>query len=280
MSSPQPIHKLLVRCWPCLTLQEDQCCCRNFDARNEKIETGAGVTNRRCQRGVERGQGECYQWKAKGQCSRGDKCSFRHDEDKRAKSTPKTAPPSEPPTQRDGRSASRKRNLRGQSPSGKTNRQRCRDFLKGTCINVNSISLNRDVSSAQSAYSLTGRLKSHQTKSRKRVTTCDSWVACHRTLSRQNLLRFHGRARKFWDQFDEYDSQGLRCVKQTSEKIKFRRWVKYESTVLINERLQDKSDAPAETRGDLPRISVSSKRKTKLHSIRLTRSGFCQPHPQ
>ena len=29
-----------------------------------------------------------------------DKCSFRHDEDKRAKPTPKTAPPSEPPTQR------------------------------------------------------------------------------------------------------------------------------------------------------------------------------------
>ena len=71
---------------------------RNFDARNERIETG--VTNRRCQRGVERGQGVRYQWKAKGQCSRGDKCSFRHDEEKRAKLTPQTAPPSEPPTQR------------------------------------------------------------------------------------------------------------------------------------------------------------------------------------
>ena len=104
----------------------------NFDARNEKIETGAVVTNRWGQRGVERGQGECYQWKAKGQCSRGDKCSFRHDEDKRAKPTPKTAPPSEPPTQRGG-SASRKKNLRGWSPSGKVARQPCRDYLKGTC---------------------------------------------------------------------------------------------------------------------------------------------------
>ena len=35
-------------------------------------------------------KGICYQWKAKGQCSRGDKCSFGHDEDKRAKPTPKT----------------------------------------------------------------------------------------------------------------------------------------------------------------------------------------------
>ena len=59
-------------------------------------------------RGGERGQGECYQWKVKGQCSRGDKCSFRHGEDKRAKPTPKTAPLSEPPTQR-GRSAPRKK---------------------------------------------------------------------------------------------------------------------------------------------------------------------------
>ena len=43
------------------------------------------VKNRRCQRGVERGQGECYQWRAKGQCSRGDKCSFWHDGNERAK---------------------------------------------------------------------------------------------------------------------------------------------------------------------------------------------------
>ena len=46
------------------------------------------------------------------------KCSFRHDEDKRAKSTPKTTPPSEPSTQRGG-SASRRKNLRGRSLSGK-----------------------------------------------------------------------------------------------------------------------------------------------------------------
>ena len=95
---------------------------RNADARNDRIETGAVVTNRRGQRGVDRGQGECYQWKAKGQCSRGDKCSFWHDGNERAKPTVKTAPSSEPPTPR-GRSASRKRNLRGWSPSGKTNLQ-------------------------------------------------------------------------------------------------------------------------------------------------------------
>ena len=50
---------------------------RNFDARNERIETGAVVTSRRR-------QGVCCQWKAKGQRSRGDRCSFRHDVDERA----------------------------------------------------------------------------------------------------------------------------------------------------------------------------------------------------
>ena len=39
---------------------------RNFDARHGRKETGAVVTNRRSQRGLERGQGVCDQWKAKG----------------------------------------------------------------------------------------------------------------------------------------------------------------------------------------------------------------------
>ena len=106
---------------------------RNFDARHERIETGAVVTNRRGQRGVERGRGKCCQWKAKGQCSRGDSCSFQHDENKRAKPTPKSAPPSEPPTEKDGRNNSRRKSLRGRSPSGKLARQPCRDYIKGKC---------------------------------------------------------------------------------------------------------------------------------------------------
>ena len=66
---------------------------RNFDARSERIETRAVVTSRRGLSGVERGQRVCYQWKAKGQCSRGDKCSFRHYDDKCAKPTAKTLHP-------------------------------------------------------------------------------------------------------------------------------------------------------------------------------------------
>ena len=78
---------------------------RNFEARHGRIETEAVVTSRRGPKDVEKGQGKCLQWEAKGQCSRGDKCSFWHDEDERAKMIPRTPPPSESPTQR-GRSAS------------------------------------------------------------------------------------------------------------------------------------------------------------------------------
>ena len=39
---------------------------RNFDARRERIETGAVVKNRKGLIGVEGGKGICYQWKEKG----------------------------------------------------------------------------------------------------------------------------------------------------------------------------------------------------------------------
>ena len=39
---------------------------RNFDAKHEKIETGAVVKSHKGLSGVERGKGICYQWKEKG----------------------------------------------------------------------------------------------------------------------------------------------------------------------------------------------------------------------
>ena len=60
---------------------------RNFEARNGRIELGTLVKNQSEQRHVHRGPGDCWQWKADGRCSKRDKCSFRHDKDKRAKPT-------------------------------------------------------------------------------------------------------------------------------------------------------------------------------------------------
>ena len=140
---------------------------RNFDARNKRIVTGAVVTNRRGQRGVKRGQ--CSLWKAIGQCSRGDKCSFRHNGHERAKPTPKTAPPSLP-------SASKIKNLRGWSPSGKFARQPCKDHLKGICTkspcdywHPPECQFNKSESGCKfvSAHLHTGRLKVNLEKTKK-----------------------------------------------------------------------------------------------------------------
>ena len=80
----------------------------------------------------QRSLGDCWQWKADGQCSKGDKCSFRHDTNKRAKSTqPNPSPRSS--TQQSVKNASRTRSLGGRSPSGKMARLPCKDYLKRTC---------------------------------------------------------------------------------------------------------------------------------------------------
>ena len=67
--------------------------------------------------------GDCWQWKANGQCSKEDNCSCRHDTNKRAKSTqPNPSPRSS--TQQNVKNASRTRSPRGRSPSGRMARSR------------------------------------------------------------------------------------------------------------------------------------------------------------
>ena len=106
---------------------------RKFDATHWKTETGAVVKNREGMSGVGGGKCTLYQWKEKGPCSKGDQCSFRHEVHDRAQKPDHTAAtPSEPSLSR-GRSASRKRSIRGNSNDGDILRQPCRYYLKGTC---------------------------------------------------------------------------------------------------------------------------------------------------
>ena len=59
---------------------------RNVKVRSQRIGTGVLV---RTQKGenvsVEKKTRECYEWTAEEQCSKGDACSFRHDDSKREK---------------------------------------------------------------------------------------------------------------------------------------------------------------------------------------------------
>ena len=89
---------------------------KNFEARNGNYETSAVVKNQRTKKREQRSPGDCWQWKANGQCTKGDNCSFRHDLNKRAKST-QPNPSQRSSTRQSVRNASRTRSPRGRSPS-------------------------------------------------------------------------------------------------------------------------------------------------------------------
>ena len=99
---------------------------KNFEARNGNYETSVVVKNQGTKQREQRTLGDCWQWKANGQCSKGENCSFRHDTNKRAKSTqPNPSPRSS--TQQNGRNAPRTRSPRGKSPRGRMSRWPCKD---------------------------------------------------------------------------------------------------------------------------------------------------------
>ena len=102
---------------------------KNFEARTGNVETSAVVKNQRMKQREQRSLGECWQWEANGQYSKGDNCSSRHDINKRARTTqPNSSPRSS--TQQSVKNASRTRSPRGRSPSGRMARLPCKDYLK------------------------------------------------------------------------------------------------------------------------------------------------------
>ena len=141
---------------------------RNFDARNERNEKWD-----RCSGYESLGIKWC--WKrtrsllsveSKRQCSRGDKCSFQHNEDKRAKPTPTTA----------------------QRPESiwKFDRKPCKNFLKGTCTKLSydywhppECQFCKSESGCKLAISArlhTGRLRDNPAKGRRRMVTKVQWL--------------------------------------------------------------------------------------------------------
>ena len=91
---------------------------KNFGARSGNYEKNAVVKNPGTKQRGQRTFGDCWQWKANGQCSKGDNCSFRHDINKRAKMTQPNPSPNSL-MQQDEKKASKTRSPRGRSPSGR-----------------------------------------------------------------------------------------------------------------------------------------------------------------
>ena len=100
----------------------------NFGARNGNYERNAVVKNPGTKQRAQRSLGDCWQWKANGQCSKGHNCSSRHDINKRGKMTQSNTSPNSF-MQQNERNASRTRSRH----NGRTSRWPCKDYLKGTC---------------------------------------------------------------------------------------------------------------------------------------------------
>ena len=107
---------------------------KNFEARNGNYERNVVVKNQGTKQRGQRILGDCWQWKANGQCSNGDHCSFRHDINKRAKSTQPNPSPRFS-TRQNVTNSSRTRSPGGRSPSGRMSRWLCKDYLTSTCTN-------------------------------------------------------------------------------------------------------------------------------------------------
>ena len=99
-----------------------------------EILRNAVVKNQGTKQRGQRILGDCWQWETNGQCVKGDNCSFRHDMDKRGKSSPSNPSPNSF-MQQSERKSSRTRSPRGKSPSGRMSRRPCQDYLRGTCNN-------------------------------------------------------------------------------------------------------------------------------------------------
>ena len=66
---------------------------KNFGPRSGNFEKNAVVKNQGTKQRVQRILGDCWQWETNGQCVNGNNCSFRHDMNKRGKSSPSNPSP-------------------------------------------------------------------------------------------------------------------------------------------------------------------------------------------
>ena len=104
---------------------------KNFENRIGNFEKNAVVKNQGTKQRVQRILGDCWQWETNGQFVKKDNCSFRHDMNKRGKSSPSNPSPNSFMRQSE-RKPSRTRSLRGRSPSSRTSRWPCKDYLRRT----------------------------------------------------------------------------------------------------------------------------------------------------
>ena len=123
------------------------------------------------------------------------------------------------------------------------------------------------------------------------------WVVTRKTHNHWNLKEAQSlgetRCKKFWYQFDEYDSHSLRHVKQVSGKIKDHRLEKNlvriphprsPNAMKFEETCQEEIERQERcARGDAWRLAKNIyklEEGTKLHSTHPRKNGYCRLHQQ
>ena len=214
---------------------------------------------------------------------RRDNWSFRHDMNKRAKSTqPNPSPRSS--TQQSVKNASWNEKSWRQKPKWKMavqglpqrNLHHSILWKSGILQSACSTSQKMDADSGKSALMHTARLMNSPAKGLKRMVTKvqwlhwklhDNWVAYFKIWSRRSLQRFCGWAQTYWSQADVFDSLKPCYVMLTFEtKIHRVEWFAQVIFISVTPMLQNlriglkkrrngKSDVPVKQRGGSPNIS-------------------------
>ena len=191
--------------------------------------------------GVERGFGECWQWQASGQCSKGRTVFSDTMRVSVWKSIPKATQSSEPLKERDERKSSRRRSFRGSSPSGRPSRPPCGKYLRGDCTTPSC------------SYWHLPECHNYNTESGCKFGNKCAFV--HRCAEEHPSKKPKVNGDRTVVAMLK-DTRQLRCVFQNAEPPKSSSIVYApNSRIDLKKRRKDKSDAPAEMRGDWPKIS-------------------------
>ena len=186
---------------------------KNFEARNGNYETNAVVKNQGTKQREQRTLGDCWQWKANGQGSKGENCSFRHDINKRAKSTqPNPSPGSS--TQQNAKKCIENQESWRQKPkweNGSTavqglplrNLHQLHSVKSGILRSACSTSRKMDADFGKSALMHTARLTNSPAKGLKRMVAkrCSGYVENYTTIG--SRVSRYGAAEVFIDFAEE-----------------------------------------------------------------------------
>ena len=266
---------------------------RNIKVRNERIETGVLFKTQTGKNvSVEERIGGCCQWKAKGQCSKGDACSFRHKDSRRGKAAQSSSPTPRPQTQNDGRRPSKgNASLQAVVHQEGEIKNRTKLISRGICTYALCQYWRPHVcQNFKSASGCEFRDKclfrhtevDSQPRKNSRRKSQNIWVAYSKIQSR-NRGRFYGRAQNLWDQIAACASQKARYTRVHRKELLRSAELK-NAIVRPNSRMEhrkkpcNKNDSPSEKHGIWRKMSTSSMTRTRPCSSHLQKFGHYGHH--